>query len=239
MKQTLKQIWQHCFSNEIAWQERLFSTLGACIAIFFLSYFITALSPYIVNGPVVLASMGASTFLLFAVPHSPLAQPWQFSVGHLCAAFIGVGCYKLIPDLNYALAISVSLSVFIMYLLNCMHPPAAATAMIAIIGGQEIVAQGWAFAYITIAANVFILLMLTLILNNLIPGRRYPLNHQHHPHHNSFKRKKVMPHRPLCEEDFHWALNQMETYIDVTEEDLVDLYEFAVEHAQKKGNSRH
>ncbi|EEF78733.1 hypothetical protein MDMS009_2906 [Methylophaga thiooxydans DMS010] len=235
---TLKQIYRQCSTTEIAWQERLFSSLGACIAIFFLSYFINALSPYLMFNPVVLASMGASTFLLFAVPHSPLAQPWQLLAGHLCAAFIGVGCCKLIPDLSYALAVSVSLSVFVMYLLNCMHPPAAATAMIAIIGGEQIVAQGWAFAYITIAANVFILLVLTLILNNLIPGRRYPLNHQHHPHHNAFKHSKDNL-RPLYEDDFRWALSQMETYIDVTEEDLVDLYEFAVEHAQKKGNSRH
>jgi len=239
MFQTLKRIQRQLLTNDIPWQERVFASLGAFIAIFVLSYVVDVISPLIVFNPVVLASMGASTFLLFAVPHSPLAQPWQFSAGHICAAFIGVSCCKLIPDTTLALAVSVSLSVFVMYVFNCMHPPAAATAMIAIMGGEQIVAQGWAFAYVTIVANVLILLSLTLLLNNLIPGRRYPLNHQHHPHHRSFKQNKALRHKQLYEEDFRWALSQMESYIDVTEEDLVDLYEFALEHAHKKGKSRH
>lgn len=231
---SLKQL----LSNEISWQEKTFSSMAAFIAIYCLSGLLDALLPVDVFHPLILASMGASTFLLFVVPHSPLAQPWPFSAGHITAGFIGVACCQLIPDISFALASAVSLSVLIMYGLNCMHPPAAATAMIAIIGGNQVTELGWSFAYATVTSNVVILLTLTLLLNKLIPGRRYPLNHQHHPHHQSFQQNTALRHRQLHENDFRWALNQMDSYIDITEEDLVDLYEFALEHAQKRGSSR-
>lgn len=239
MIQALKQLHLRFLSNDISWQEKVFSSLAACAAILGLSCATNVLFPILIFEPIILASMGASTFLLFVVPHSPLAQPWPLMAGHITAGFIGVASYHLIPDTTLALAVAVSLSVMVMYLLNCMHPPAAATAMIAIIGGEQIISLSWSFAYITVIANVLVLLALTLLLNNLIPGRRYPLNHQHHPHHRTFQNNKTLQYRSLREEDFKWALSQMDTYIDVTEEDLVDLYEFALEHAQKRGDLRH
>jgi len=234
---TLKQLYLRFLSNDISWQEKVFSSLAAFAAIFGLSYCVNGILPSQIFEPILLASMGASTFLLFVVPHSPLAQPWPLMAGHLTAAFIGVSCCQFIPDTTLALALAVSISILVMYLFNCMHPPAAATAMIAIIGGEQIIGQGWSFAYATVACNVVVLLALTLLLNNLIPGRRYPLNHQHHPHHRVFQKNKTLQHRQLYEEDFRWALSQLDSYIDITEEDLVDLYEFALEHAQKKSNA--
>ena len=48
--------------------------------------------------PWVVASMGASAVLLFAVPNGPLSQPWSFVVGHLLSAFVGITVAKLIND---------------------------------------------------------------------------------------------------------------------------------------------
>ena len=39
-----------------------------------------------------IAPMGASSVLLFAVPASPLAQPWNIVIGNTSAAVIGVTC---------------------------------------------------------------------------------------------------------------------------------------------------
>lgn len=39
--------------------------------------------------------------------------------------------------------------------------------------------------------------------------------------------------------DFGWALGRMDGVIDVSREDLVDLYEFAVEHAQQHRATMH
>src|SRR5271169_6463965 len=45
-----------------------------------------------------LASMAAAAVLLFAVPHSPMAQPWPLLVGNLLSGVVGWGCSLLIPD---------------------------------------------------------------------------------------------------------------------------------------------
>ena len=42
--------------------------------------------------PWFIAPMGASAVLLFAVPASPLAQPWSIVGGNLVSALIGVSC---------------------------------------------------------------------------------------------------------------------------------------------------
>src|SRR3978361_1780559 len=52
--------------------------------------------------PVMIAPMGASAVLLFAVPASPLAQPWSIIGGNLCAALIGVTCAAHVDDVALA-----------------------------------------------------------------------------------------------------------------------------------------
>ncbi|MCL6555915.1 MAG: HPP family protein [Burkholderiales bacterium] len=42
----------------------------------------------------IVASMGASAVLLFAVPHGPLSQPWALIGGHLVSGVIGVSCAR-------------------------------------------------------------------------------------------------------------------------------------------------
>lgn len=54
------------------------------------------------------ASMGASAVMLFAVPHSPLTQPWPVIGGHTAAALIGVSCALSIPNLLLAAPLSVA-----------------------------------------------------------------------------------------------------------------------------------
>lgn len=192
------------------------------------------LSIAIASGILVLASMGASTFLLFVVPHSPMAQPWPLVGGHLTAAVIAVICAQLLPSPLWATALAVGLSVFVMHLLHCLHPPAAATAMIAVLGGETITQSGFAFVYSIVLANCGFLLLLALLINNLLPGRRYPLRQQHHPHHQQFNPAQHSQALPLNEADFRKALDSIEAVMDISETDLVDLYEFAVEHAEQR-----
>jgi len=67
-------------------------------------------------GAVVVASMGASAVLLFAVPHGPLSQPWALLGGHQVSAFIGVSCAMLIPETVLAAGTAVGLSIAAMHL---------------------------------------------------------------------------------------------------------------------------
>jgi hypothetical protein len=44
------------------------------------------------------APLGAAAVLVFAVPASPLAQPWAVVAGNTLSALIGIGCAANIPD---------------------------------------------------------------------------------------------------------------------------------------------
>lgn len=213
--------------------EKLFSVLGAFVAVLFLMTEIGLVSANTSLTILVIASMGATTCLVFVVPHSPMAQPWPVFAGHLLAAVVGVSCAKWIALPNVAVALAVALTIAGMYLLRCIHAPSAGTAMIAVLGGPVVHELGWKFSMV-VGVNAATLLILALVINNLIPGRRYPLRHTHHPHHQQFIQTTHGPYPTLTDEDFSWALSKMDGVIDVSREDLVDLYEFAVEHAQQR-----
>lgn len=63
------------------------------------------------------------------------------------------------------------------------------------------------------------------------------MRHSHHVHHTRFSQQSHQQYPVLLEEDFKWALNQMDGLIDVSTEDLIDIYEFAVERAQKRSEA--
>lgn len=215
-----------------SWREMFFSSLGAFATILVLVVLVRYFSFGMVFSLPILASMGASAFLLFVVPHSPMAQPWPVIGGHLLAAVIGVACAQWIANPALATAMAVGLSIFAMHGLNCLHPPSSATAMIAVLGGAEVHSLGWQFCYEVVFINAAIILLLAFVINNLIPGRRYPLYHSH-----LAERTQIQPSPPaatakLTETDFQWALGQMDGLVDVSVEDLVDLVKLATKHAQ-------
>jgi CBS domain-containing membrane protein len=79
--------------------------------------------------PFIVASMGASTVILFIMPGSPLAQPWPLVGGHLISAVIGITCAQIFSNIIFASACATGGSILTMLLLRCLHPPAAATAL--------------------------------------------------------------------------------------------------------------
>lgn len=180
----------------------------------------------------VLASMGATAVLLFAVPHGALSQPWAVLPGHLLSALIGVGCAHLLPGGWWTAALAVGLSVTVMHYLRCMHPPGGATALAAVIGGPEIHALGFQFLVTPVLLNVLTILCIAVLFNGLFPWRRYPalLARRHQP-------VPVQEHTelPALEEgDLQAALEQLNSYIDVTPADLAELLELAIEHALER-----
>ncbi|MDT8310277.1 MAG: HPP family protein [Methylophaga sp.] len=232
---SLLQRWQQRFvANHASFSEKCMAAAGALLAIAGLMALINGLDLSSANRLLILASMGASTFLLFVVPHSPMAQPWPLVGGHLTAAAIAVICAQLLPSPLWATALAVGLSVFVMHLLHCLHPPAAATAMIGVLGGEAITQSGFAFVYEVVLANCGFLLLLALIINNLLPGRRYPWRQQHHSHHQQFNPAQHPQALALNKDDFRKALDSIDAVIDISETDLVDLYEFAIEHAENR-----
>jgi CBS domain-containing membrane protein len=120
------------------------------------------------------ASMGASAVLLFAVPHGPLSQPWAVFGGHLVSATIGVSCGMLHTDPIIASALAVALAISAMYYLRCIHPPGGATALTAVAGGDAVHALGFHYVLTPVLLNVCVILLVAILFNWPFPWRRYP-----------------------------------------------------------------
>jgi len=120
------------------------------------------------------ASMGASAVLLFAVPHGPLSQPWAVFGGHLVSATIGVACARLNADPVIASALAVALAISAMYYLRCIHPPGGATALTAVAGGNAVHALGFHYVLTPVLLNVLVILLIALLFNLPFAWRRYP-----------------------------------------------------------------
>lgn len=184
------------------------------------------------GGALMLTSMGASAVLLFAVPHGALSQPWAVMGGHLVSALVGVTCQKMFPDQAWTAALAVGVAVGAMHYLRCIHPPGGATALAAVIGGEQVHALGYHYLLAPVMINVAAIMLAALAFNAFFPWRRYPA----HIH----KRAQVVPATQpaqrqfeLTQEDLYAAMEQLNSYVDITSESLTELLELAKQHAER------
>ena len=122
-----------------------------------------------------IGSFGASSVLIYGATQSPLAQPRNFIGGHLISAFIGVSIYKLLPNIIWLTApLAVSVSIVAMQITKTLHPPGGATALIAVIGSEEIKTLGYFYVLSPVLTGTIILFIVALIFNNITTHRKYP-----------------------------------------------------------------
>ncbi|AIO34844.1 CBS domain protein [Burkholderia cenocepacia] len=174
-RRTLRQ-WLHSFIPHpmtLGWRERLRSCAGALVGIATVGVTMRVLPGVPGLVPLLVAPMGASAVLLFAVPASPLAQPWSIIGGNLVAATVGVACAQWIADPVTAAAVAIACAIGGMFALRCVHPPSGAVALTAVVGGPAIHALGFGFVLEPIALQSAILLSAALVYHALT-GHRYP-----------------------------------------------------------------
>lgn len=188
-----------------------------------------------VQGAVVtVASMGASAVLLFAAPHGALSQPWPVVGGHVISAIIGVACANWLgQDSVLAASTAVALSIAAMYGTRSLHPPGGATALLAVMGGDTVHALGYGYVFSPVLLNVLLMLAVAVVFNYPFPWRRYPQcwhrslverDVRANPVHAA-EEKTMIPHSDLV-----YALSQIDTFVDVSEEDLQRIYALAMGH---------
>lgn len=197
------------------WRERVLACVGAAVGLLATAWF-SRLAFGDVN-PWFIAPMGASAVLLFAVPASPLAQPWAIFGGNLVSALIGVSCAILIPDPSAAAAFAVALAIGAMFVLRCLHPPGGAVAFTAVLGGPSVTALGYGFAFSPVAVNSLFLVLAALVFNNLLRHHRYP--HQVHA-------PGTAPQQRLgfTRADLEGAIKDYDELLDVSEDDLEQIF---------------
>ncbi|WP_244816202.1 HPP family protein [Caballeronia sp. Lep1P3] len=176
MSRTVLLRWLHGFLPApvtLKWTERLRAGVGALIGIALTGGIAHLLVGDASAIPFLIAPMGASAVLLFAVPASPLAQPWSIMGGNLVSAIVGVSCAALIHDPVDAAALAIALAICAMFALRCVHPPSGAVALTAVLGGPSIHALGYGFVVAPVAIQSAALLCSAIVFHALT-GHRYP-----------------------------------------------------------------
>lgn len=139
---------------KLHWKNYVFQSLFATFAIFLVLLLLN-----IRREPVIIASIGATTFIIFALPNSITARPRNVIGGQSIGIVSGLLC-SLIPhsfvvqnDITSSLvyAVAVGLSFFVMVVTDTEHPPASATALGIVIGSFSI------WVAVTVVASAVIL----------------------------------------------------------------------------------
>lgn len=231
--QALLGIERHPTSHHERWLSMLGGLFG--IGLVFASTSLYALGP---DGALVVASIGASAVLVFAAPHGALSQPWPVFGGHLVSAFVGVSVAALIEPVMFAGPVAVGLAILAMHYARCLHPPGGATALAAVIGGPAIQALGYGYVLEPVLENVALLLGAGFVFNYPFRWRRYPaaltVSDSAAPSTDS---NKTAPHPrsgPTLEHaDLVYALSEIDSFIDISESDLLRIYGLAMRHADE------
>lgn len=201
--------------------DKLFSVLACSAAIFMTAW----LARWQANdGPLLLASMGASVAILFAIHGSPLAQPWSLLGGHFSSGLVGVLLAYAVDDTLVAAALTAGLSVLVMSLLRCLHPPGVATALVPVLNYPHVGQPNFQFLLTPLALNVSALLLLTLLINRLLLRRQYPALPPKSAGRQQAARTSMAKPLTVDRDEIEQALRDFGQFVDVGVDELRQLF---------------
>lgn len=142
----------------------LLSGIGAFVAVLIGAYLSENLETALLMAPI-----GASCFLAFGLPHSPLAQPRNILFGHLIATAIAILVLDVFGGGAISLALAVGLAISAMKISRNDHAPAGADPLVVFA-----VNANWDFLFTPVLSSTIICILIALIFNNMRPGVKYP-----------------------------------------------------------------
>lgn len=126
-----------------------------------------------VPGLFLIAPLGATTFLVFGVPNSPLAQPWSAIIGNGVSAAAAVAVLWLGLPEGPAAGLAVAVAMVAMSLFRALHPPGAAVALATVLGAQAIAPLGLRFVLTPVMLDTVLIVAMATVWNRAT-GRVYP-----------------------------------------------------------------
>lgn len=218
----------------VSLRERLVAVLGALLGVGITGLICGVAAGSDAGLPLLVAPIGASAVLLFAVPASPLAQPWSIIGGNTISTLVAVAVNNAVPQPIIAAAVAVAAAIAVMSLLRCLHPPGGATALLVTLLGPQGPAGNFLFALIPVGLNSLVLVLLGYGFHRL-SGHGYP----HLP-----KPAPVSPHgtsdpppqvrRGLAMTDIDLAITESGKVFDIGRDDLARLIRRAEQAALER-----
>lgn len=170
------------------------------------------------------ASIGATAVLVFAVPHGALSQPWAVLAGHGLSALVGVTVAHTLGGGIGAAAVAVAGAIGIMHVARCIHPPGGATALAAVMATHAGHLPDWSFVFTPVLFDALLIMLLAVLLNAPLRWRRYPVAWAFR-HAAASSGAAAAPEAPFTTRQLRVALEELESLVDISDEELQALYQ--------------
>lgn len=206
-------------SPSTAPRDALRAGLGAALALCVLGLFLLKPEINLHSGLYLIAPFGASAVLIFAVPNSPLAQPWSVVIGNSLAALIGVSISLLIPHIALASAVAVGITVTVLALLRALHPPAGAIALLTTLTPEVSHELGYLFVLSPVFISSLALALLGMSYHALT-GRHYPFRQFNEPGPHKTADRNPVERLGLGEDELIALLEDYRQSFNIGVEDL-------------------
>ena len=150
--------------------DRALACLGALVGIALTGYVSALLAPEAAHGLWLVPPMGASAVLLFAVPASPMAQPWPAIGGNVLSALVGVLVAHVLPLSALSAGIAVGAAIAVMSMTRSLHPPGGAAALVGLFAGAS---TSFAFPLLPVGINALLMVGCAWLFHR-VSGHSYP-----------------------------------------------------------------
>lgn len=225
---TLHTLWQRLgpASNRPSWRELARSGIGAGLGLALAGLLVGLVDQLFPHTLFLFAPLGATAVLVFAVPNSPLAQPWNCVVGNTISALYTLALLWAFPALSQTAlaALAVSGAIALMMLTRSLHPPGGAVALLTVLGAAQMLPLGW---HLLIPMAVLSGMLAAVgVLYHRACGRPYL-----HPIPQPAAARKPQSKLALNEQDLQQLLKRFDQSYNLTPDDLGALLAAAEEEA--------
>ncbi|MBI1623305.1 HPP family protein [Comamonas sp. EJ-4] len=224
-------MWQRLgpVASRASWKELIRSCIGAGLGLALAGMLVGMVDHFLPHALFLFAPLGATAVLVFAVPSSPLAQPWNCVVGNTVPALYSLLLLWAFPTLSQTsmAALAVGGAIAIMLALRALHPPGGAVALLTVLSAEQLLPMGW-YLLVPMAALSAVLVAVGVLYHRAC-GRPY----LHQPHQVA-KAQRPATRLALSEQDLEQLLQRFDQSNNLSPEDLGVMLAAAEEDAIKR-----
>ncbi|WP_309468365.1 HPP family protein [Comamonas sp.] len=227
----LQTMWQRLgpVASRPSWKELVRASIGAGLGLALAGILVGLVEHFFPRTLFLFAPLGATAVLVFAVPSSPLAQPWNCVVGNTVPALYTLLLLWAFPMLSQTslAALAVAGAIALMLLLRALHPPGGAVALLTVLAAAQMAPLGW-HLLIPMAVLSGVLAAVGVLYHRAC-GRPY----LHQPP-QAAKTQRPTTRLALSEQDLELLLQRFDQSYNLTPEDLGELLAAAEEEAIRR-----